>query len=259
MDFDGKRVVITGGGTGIGKELASFYINHGASVVINGRRKDILELTSHEIDPTFTKIDYLVGDIGDIKISRSLIEKCAKRFGGIDILINNAGIFTPKPFLEHNEEDFYSYIDTILKGTFFTSQYAIRSMRKQKNGVIINIGSMWAIEAIEATPSSAYSAAKAGVHALTKNLAIEYAKDNIRVNAVAPAVVATPIYEGFIDRDKIEEVLASFNSFHPLGRIAKPEDVVNAVIFLSSDKASFITGVILPVDGGVTAGRHSQN
>jgi NAD(P)-dependent dehydrogenase (short-subunit alcohol dehydrogenase family) len=258
MNFNNKRVVITGGGSGIGKSLAKEYIKNGASVVINGRRKDILELAAHEIDPTFRKIDFLAGDIGDINTSKNLINKCISRFGVIDILINNAGIFTPKPFLEHNEEDFYSYIDTILKGTFFTSQFAIDEMRKNGGGSIVNVGSMWALEAIESTPSSAYSPAKAGVHALTKNLAIEHAKDKIRVNAVAPAVVSTPIYESFIEKEKVEEVLLSFNKFHPLGRIARPEDVVEAIMFLSSEKASFITGVILPVDGGVTAGRHVE-
>jgi NAD(P)-dependent dehydrogenase (short-subunit alcohol dehydrogenase family) len=132
-------------------------------------------------------------------------------------------------------------------------------MRKNGGGSIVNVGSMWALEAIESTPSSAYSAAKAGVHALTKNLAIEYAKYKIRVNAVAPAVISTPIYEGFIEKEKLDEALSNFNKFHPLGRIGKPEDIVEAVMFLSSDKASFITGVILPVDGGVTAGKHLQS
>jgi NAD(P)-dependent dehydrogenase (short-subunit alcohol dehydrogenase family) len=259
MIFKDKRVVITGGGTGIGKALAKEYIKNGASVIINGRRKDVLELAAHELDPTFKKIDFLVGDIKNINISQDLINKCISKFGRIDILINNAGIFAPKVFLEHTEKDFYDYIDIILKGTFFTSQFAIKEMRKKGGGSIVNIGSMWALEAIEATPSSAYSAAKAGVHALTKNLAIEHAKDKIRVNAVAPAVVSTPIYESFIDKDEIEEVLESFNNFHPLGRIANPEDIVEAVLFLSSEKASFITGVVLPVDGGVTAGKHLHN
>ena len=258
MNFNNKKVIITGGGTGIGKTLAIEYIKNGAYVVINGRRKDVLELSAHEIDPTLKKIDFFAGDIGEINTSKNLINKCISRFGGIDILINNAGVFTPKAFLKHSEDDFYSYVDTILKGTFFTSQFAIDEMRKNGGGSIVNVGSMWALEAIESTPSSAYSAAKAGVHALTKNLAIEHAKDKIRVNAVAPAVVSTPIYESFIEKEKVEEVLLSFNKFHPLGRIARPEDVVEAIMFLSSEKASFITGVILPVDGGVTAGRHVE-
>ena len=143
----------------------------------------------------------------------------------------------------------------MLKGTFFGSQAAIPEMRKRGRGVIVNIGSMWAIQAIEATPSSAYSAAKAGIHALTRNLAIKFAKDNIRVNAVAPAIVETPVYETFMSPEEVRSVLPTFNTFHPLGRNGQPQDVVEAILYLASDRASWFTGVVLPVDGGVTAGR----
>jgi NAD(P)-dependent dehydrogenase (short-subunit alcohol dehydrogenase family) len=114
---------------------------------------------------------------------------------------------------------------------------------------------MWATQAIGLTPSSAYSAAKAGVHALTRNLAIEFAKDRIRVNTVAPAVVETPVYSTFLTPEQVAEVLPSFNAFHPLGRNGQPQDVVAAILFLASDEASLITGALLPVDGGVTAGK----
>ncbi len=115
---------------------------------------------------------------------------------------------------------------------------------------------MWAIQAIGATPSAAYSAAKGGVHQLTQNLAIELASDNIRVNTVAPAVVETPVYSTFMTQEQIDASLPQFASLHPLGRNGKPADVVNALLFLASDDASWITGTILPVDGGVTAGRN---
>ena len=113
---------------------------------------------------------------------------------------------------------------------------------------------MWAMQAIGATPSSAYSAAKAGVHALTKNLAIEHAKDKIRVNSIAPAVVETPVYNTFIPDDQVPEVLAGFNAFHPLGRNGLPKDITQAILFFAGEESSWITGTILPVDGGVTAG-----
>lgn len=115
---------------------------------------------------------------------------------------------------------------------------------------------MWAKQAVKATPSSAYSMQKAGLHSLTQHLAMELADHNIRVNAVAPAVVATPIYKSFIAEDKIETSLQDFNEFHPLGRIGKTTDVANAIEFLLSDKASWITGEIINVDGGVMAGRN---
>jgi NAD(P)-dependent dehydrogenase (short-subunit alcohol dehydrogenase family) len=129
-------------------------------------------------------------------------------------------------------------------------------MIEHKQGSIVNIGSMWASQSVAATPSSAYSMAKAGLHSLTQHLVMELAQFNIRVNAVSPAIVRTTIYEGFIEPSKVAETLDSFNSFHPIGRVGNPEDVANAIIFLLSDKASWVTGSVYNVDGGVMAGRN---
>jgi len=170
------------------------------------------------------------------------------------VLLNNAGVFNPKPFLDLTEADYDSYLDTILKGKFFTAQAAAKAM-KGSGGAIVQTGSMWAIQAIGATPSAAYSAANAGVHAMVRNLAIELAPLKIRINAVAPAVVETPVYNTFMSDEQVKEVLPTFNAFHPLGRNGQPRDVADAILFLASEEASWITGAVLPVDGGVTAGR----
>lgn len=256
MSFQNKVVVITGGGTGIGKATAQAFLERGAKVVINGRREKVLVETAKELDPTGDRIVTVPGDIGQVSVAQQLIQTTIDRFGGVDILINNAGIFKPTPFLDHRENDFDNYLNVILKSTFFTSQAAILAMKQRGQGAIVNVGSMWGFQAVGATPSTAYSAAKAGVHALTKNLALEFAQDRIRVNAVAPAVVETPVYNTFLTAEEVKSVLPTFNSFHPLGRNGQAKDVVGAILFLAGDEARWITGTILPVDGGVMAGRN---
>lgn len=258
MEFENKVVVITGGGTGIGRETARAFLERGANVVLNGRREMKLQEAITELDATGRHVAYLAGNIGKPETARQLIRTAVQRFGGVDILVNNAGIFKPMPFLDHTEEDYNNYVSIILGGTFHASQAAIPEMQKRGGGAIVNTGSMWASQAIGATPSSAYSAAKAGVHALTRNLAIEFASDHIRVNTVAPAVVETPVYNTFLNEDEVKDVLTGFNDFHPLGRNGQPRDVTAAILFLAGSHADWITGVVLPVDGGVAAGHHAH-
>ena len=256
MRFNNKVAVITGGSSGIGKEAATQLAAEGAKVVIGGRDEAKLAAAAAEIDSSGQNVATVAGDIGSPAVAKSLVDTAVSRFGGLDILVNNAGIFAPKPFLELSEEEYDAFLNTILKGKFFAAQAAAAAMKERGGGAIIQTGSMWAIQAIGATPSAAYSAANGGVHQLTNNLAIELAGDNIRVNTVAPAVVETPVYSTFLTQEQIEAALPGFAAMHPLGRNGKPADVVNAMLFLASDDASWITGVTMPVDGGVTAGRN---
>ena len=256
MRFEGKVVAVTGGGSGIGKETAARFVAEGAMVVINGRDVGKLELAALDIDPSGTKVIVSAGDIADPATGAALVEAAVMRFGKLDVLVNNAGVFNPKPFIELTEADYDWYLDTILKGKFFAAQAAAKAMKQSGGGAIVQTGSMWAIQAIGATPSAAYSAANAGVHAMVRNLAIELAPYNIRINAVAPAVVETPVYNTFMSPEQVAQVLPTFNAFHPLGRNGQPKDVADAILFLASEQASWITGAVLPVDGGVTAGRH---
>jgi NAD(P)-dependent dehydrogenase (short-subunit alcohol dehydrogenase family) len=255
MRFKDKVAIVTGGGTGIGLAAAVALAKEGAKVVINGRRADVLAKAAKQVDASGHTVLSVAADISRPETGEALVKAATDRFGGVDILVNNAGIFTPKPFLDHSEADFDRYISIILKGKFFMAQSAAKAMKRRGGGAIVQTGSMWALQAIGATPSSAYSAANAGVHQLVKNLAIELSGDNIRINAVAPAVVETPVYGTFIPAEQIRGVLDGFNAFHPLGRIGQASDIVGAMLFLASDEASWITGTVLPVDGGVMAGR----
>ncbi|MEM6940813.1 MAG: glucose 1-dehydrogenase [Pseudomonadota bacterium] len=253
--FKDKVALVTGGSSGIGKEVANRFVSAGGSVVISGRDAGKLAAAAQEIDPTGMHARTVANDIADPQSGAQLVKTAEEAFGGVDVLFNNAGVFKPKPFLDLTVEEYDWFLDTILKGKFFMAQAAAKAMAKRGGGAIVQTGSLWALQAVGATPSAAYSAANGGVHAMVRNLALELAPENIRVNAVAPAVVETPVYNTFMSDDQVAETLPGFNAFHPLGRNGRPKDIADALMFLASDQASWITGQILSVDGGVTAGR----
>jgi NAD(P)-dependent dehydrogenase (short-subunit alcohol dehydrogenase family) len=254
-DFHDKIVIITGGGGGIGKASARRFLAQGASVVLSGTRSEVLEAAQRELDPSGARTAIVAGQITNREQAQALVRAAVERFGGVDVLVNSTGIFRPVPFAEQTEEHFEEALGSILRPTYWVSQAVVAAMRERGGGAIVNVGSMWALDAIATTPTSAYSAAQAGRHMLTKNLALELAHDRIRVNEVALAFVETPAYERFLSPEEAQAVLDSVDGFHPLGRRGQPDDVVEAILFLAGDGAGWITGTTLPVDGGVLAGR----
>jgi NAD(P)-dependent dehydrogenase (short-subunit alcohol dehydrogenase family) len=253
--FSDKVVLITGGGGGIGRAAAQRFQDQGASVVLSGTRLDKLEAAQAELDPTGERTLLVAGQIATREQAQALVAQAVERFGGIDVLVNSTGIFRPASFEEQTEEHFEEALGSILRPTYWVSQAVVPALRARGGGSIVNVGSMWAVDAIATTPTSAYSAAQAGRHVLTKNLAIELAADGIRVNTVALAFVETPAYERFLSPEEAQAVLDSVDGFHPLGRRGQPGDVAEAVVFLAGDGARWITGTTLPIDGGVLAGR----
>jgi NAD(P)-dependent dehydrogenase (short-subunit alcohol dehydrogenase family) len=254
MSFKNKQALILGGGSGMGLETAKLLVDAGAVVTIVGRRKEKLDCARESLSGR-GRVETFQCDLTNNTEVESLIRHVSEEMAPLTYLVNAAGVFLPKAFLEHTNEDYDRYM-AINRGVFFVTQQAAKNMIVNGTGAIVNIGSMWAHQAIKATPSSAYSMAKAGLHSLTQHLAMELAQYGIRVNAVAPAVVETPIYGAFIKPDEIHKTLQSFNSFHPIGRIGQAGDVAAVIVFLLSEAASWVTGAVWNVDGGVMAGRN---
>ncbi len=230
-----KVAVITGASQGIGAGLVQGYLDRGCRVVANSR----------SIEPVpSADLLAIAGDIADPAVADRVIGSAVERFGRVDTLVNNAGIFIAKPFTDYTEADFAAKISVNLAGFFHVSQRAIRQMLRQGGGHIVNLTTTLVGQPVKGVPSALASLTKGGLDAVTRSLAIEYADRGIRVNAVAPGVIKTPMHP--------PETHASLSGLHPLGRMGEVQEIVEAVLYLES--ATFVTGETLHVDGGAHAG-----
>lgn len=245
-EFEGKVALISGGSSGIGKATAFAFARAGANVVIASRRVIEGEQTVHEICERGGDAIFVKTDVSKASEVEGLMNQTIKFYGRLDYACNNAGAFVMGRLFELSEEEWDRTINANLKGIWLSLKYQIPIMLQQKGGVIVNMASMSAI--IGNPGVSIYSASKGGVVALTQSAAIEYAASGIRINAISPGVITTPMVDD-IPRPLLEDI----QSKHPIGRLGKPEEIADAVVWLCSDKASFVTGHNMVIDGGYTA------
>ncbi|WPH14191.1 SDR family NAD(P)-dependent oxidoreductase [Variovorax paradoxus] len=244
QDNTSPTVVITGASSGIGLGLAQAYLERGFNVVANARTAERLAAAAEQLGNP-ARLLGVAGDIGRRDTAQQLVDRAVERFGQVDVLINNAGIFNAKPFVEYTEDELEQMVATNLKGFVYASQAAAKHMVARRQGHIVNITASIALQPNQQVPAALPVLIKGGINAATRALALELAPHNVKVNAVAPGIVDTPLYT--------PEQHGFLNGLAPAGRIATVREIADAVLYLTS--ADFTTGVVLPVDGGMSTGK----
>jgi NAD(P)-dependent dehydrogenase (short-subunit alcohol dehydrogenase family) len=247
MDQKIKTAIITGGASGLGLATAKKFVENNIKTIIIGRNETGLAATAKSLGELCS---YKVFDLGNLKGIPALVDELVSEFGPVDILVNNAGINQKKAFTEVTDEEFQRVILTNLTSVFVLSREVAKTMLQQKSGCIINISSMAAQYGIPYV--IAYTASKSGIDGMTKAMAVELSPQGIRVNCVAPGFIETNMSAKALDEDpqRKQKVL----SRTPMGKLGLPEDIADAVYYLASDAAKYLTGVVLPVDGGNSIG-----
>jgi NAD(P)-dependent dehydrogenase (short-subunit alcohol dehydrogenase family) len=248
----GKTAVITGGGTGIGQAIALTFAKEGARVTVTGRRMEKLQETLSLLKLSGSDAMAVECDVTKAAETDRLVKAVEDRFGNVNVLVNNAGALSVSNVETISEADWDRVMATNLKGPFLMSRAMLPAMRRAGGGSIVNIGSVLGIAAIR--NRAAYCASKGGVAMLTKAMALDHAQDNIRVNCVCPSIVESTMTEMFFaETEAARKLRESRLASVPLGRFGKPNDIAGIVVFLASDESSWMTGTVIPVDGGVTA------
>lgn len=249
MKLKDKVALITGGSLGLGKAAAFLFVKEGAKVVITGRTEQTLREAVDEGAKQGLEIDYIVSDVSKEDDCKEAVDFTIEKHSKIDILFNNAGVLFTATTHETDLETWDKIFAINVKGTFMMSKYSVPHMLKQGKGCIINNSSILGLKAVPGV--AAYNSTKGAVTQLTRSMALEYADKGIRVNAICPGTIVTPMVEGLLDEMPDKQAAEDlFKSFHPMGRFGKPDEIAHAVLFLCDDNIEFMTGNMLSVDGG---------